>query len=166
MKQVEQLDISYSTDENRCSVFAGVCGFRELFEQYWEKDYDLLWEDYIGFELGIDFGINTYDEDFAVMAYQKKLTTQIDELVKDAETFDIDALKKCYPDGLDRPYNAIIIPHRVAYDARLRKCRMKPLVISNFWACLIADCSKQLATHDKRQGKPQRFALPFLYLVL
>ena len=33
MKQVEQLDISYSTDENRCSVFAGVCGSRELFEQ-------------------------------------------------------------------------------------------------------------------------------------
>ena len=120
MKQVEQLDISYSTDENRCSVFAGVCSSRELFEQYWEKDYD-LWKDYIGFELGIDFGINTYDEDFAVMAYQKKLTTQIDELVKDAETFDIDALKKCYPDGLDRAYNAIIILHGVAYDGPVKE---------------------------------------------
>ena len=32
MRQVEQLDISYSTDENRCSVFVGVCGSRELFE--------------------------------------------------------------------------------------------------------------------------------------
>lgn len=55
------------------------------------------------------------------MAYQKKLTTQIDELVKDAETFDIDALKKCYPDGLDRAYNAIIILHRVAYDGPVRE---------------------------------------------
>lgn len=93
MRQVEQLDFSYSTDEPRCSVFVGVCKSQELFEQYWEKDYDLLFDDYIGFELGVDFGINTYDEDFAVMVLQENLTTKIDELVKNAETFDIDALK-------------------------------------------------------------------------
>lgn len=39
------------------------------------------------FEMGVDFGINTYDEDFAVMVLQKNLTSKIDELVKDAETF-------------------------------------------------------------------------------
>jgi hypothetical protein len=94
---------NYSTRENRCSVFVGVCKSRELFEQYWKKDYELLWYDYIGFEMGIDFGINTYDEDFAVMVFQKNLTQKIDELVKNAETFDIDALKKMYPDGLDKP---------------------------------------------------------------
>lgn len=43
------------------------------------------------------------------MVLQKNLTASIDELVKDAEIFDIDALKRMYPDGLDRPYNAIII---------------------------------------------------------
>lgn len=121
MRQVEQLDVSYSTNENRCSVFAGVCKSQELFEQYWEKDYELLWDDYIGFEMGIDFGINTYDEDFAVMVLQKNLTSQIDELVKDAGTFDIDALKRMYPDGLDRPYNAIIILHRVVYDGPIKE---------------------------------------------
>jgi len=121
MRQVEQLDVSYSTDEDRCSVFAGVCKSQELFEQYWEKNYELLWDDYIGFEMGIDFGINTYDEDFAVMVLQKNLTSQIDELVKDAETFDIDALKRMYPDGLDRPYNAIIILHRVIYDGPIKE---------------------------------------------
>ena len=121
MRQVAQLDVSYSTDENRCSVFAGVCSSRELFEQYWEKDYDFLEDDYIGFEMGIDFGINTYDEDFAVMVLQKDLTSKIDELVKDAETFDIGALKRMYPDGLDRPYNAIIILHRVIYDGPIKE---------------------------------------------
>ena len=121
MRQVEQLDVSYSTDENRCSVFAGVCKSQELFEQYWEKNYELLWDDYIGFEMGIDFGINTYDEDFAVMVLQKNLTTQIDELVKNAETFDIDALKRMYPNGLDRPYNAIIILHKVIYDGSIKE---------------------------------------------
>ncbi|MDE6455586.1 MAG: immunity 22 family protein [Dysosmobacter sp.] len=121
MRQVEQLDVSYSKNVNRFSVFAGVCKSRELFEQYWEKDYDLLEDDCIGFEMGVDFGINTYDEDFAVMVMQKNLTAKIDELVKDAEIFDIDALKRMYPDGLDRPYNAIIILDRVIYDGPIKE---------------------------------------------
>lgn len=121
MRQVEQLDISYSTDESRCSVFIGVCKSQELFEQYWEKDYDLLHNEYIGFEMGVDFGINTYDEDFAIMILQKNLTTKIDELVEDAEIFDIDALKRLYPDGLDRPYNAIIVLDRVSYDGSIQE---------------------------------------------
>lgn len=121
MRQVEQLDVSYSTDENRCSVFAGVCASQELFEQYWEKDYEFLYDDYIGFEMGIDFGINTYDEDFAVMVLQKDLTSQIDQLVKDAGIFDIDALKRMYPDGLDRPYNAIIVLNRMAYNGPIKE---------------------------------------------
>ena len=50
MRRVEQLDISYSTDESRCSVFAGICKSQELFEQYWEKDYDLLEDDQALFE--------------------------------------------------------------------------------------------------------------------
>lgn len=122
MRMVEQSDVCYSNDkEKRCSVFAGICQSRELFEQYWEKDYELLNDDYIGFEMGVDFGINTYDEDFAVMVLQKKPTDQIDELVKDAEIFDINALKKMYPDGLDRPYNAIIVLDRVIYDGAIRE---------------------------------------------
>ena len=121
MKQVEQLDISYSTNESRCSVFAGVCKSQELFEQYQEKDYDLLHDDYIGFEMGIDFGVNTYDEDFAVMVFQKNLTAKVDELVKDAEIFDIEALKRMYPNGLDRPYNAIIVLDRVIYNGSIKE---------------------------------------------
>ena len=121
MRQVEQLDISYTTPESRCSIFVGVCKSQELFEQYWEKDYDLLHNDYIGFEMGVDFGINTYNEDFAIMMLRKNLTTKIDELVKDAEIFDIDALKRLYPDGLDRPYNAIIILDRVSYDGSIQE---------------------------------------------
>ena len=121
MRLVEQLDIRYTTRESRCSIFVGVCKSQELFEQYWEKDYDLLHNDYIGFEMGVDFGINTYNEDFAIMMLRKNLTTKIDELVKDAEIFDIDALKRLYPDGLDRPYNAIIILDRVSYDGSIQE---------------------------------------------
>lgn len=55
------------------------------------------------------------------MVLQKNLTSQIDELVKDAETFDINALKKLYPNGLDRPYNAIIILHRMVYNGPIKE---------------------------------------------
>lgn len=121
MRQVEQLDISYSTEENCCSVFAGICPSQELFERYWEKDYDQLEEGCIGFEMGVDFGINTYDEDFAVMVLHKAATAKIEELVKGAEIFNIEELKKRYPDGLDRPYNAIIILDRVFYDGPIKE---------------------------------------------
>ena len=122
MREVEQLNVCYSNDnEKRCSVFIGICQSQELFEQYWVKDYELLNDDCIGFEMGIDFGINTYDEDFAVMVLQKKLTNQIDEFVKDAEIFDIEALKRMYPNGLNRPYNAIIILDRVIYDGAVKE---------------------------------------------
>lgn len=85
MREVEQLDVCYSNDnERRCSVFAGVCKSRELLEQYMDKDYELLNDGYIGFEMGVDFGINTYDEDFAVWAFQESLTSQIGELVRGA----------------------------------------------------------------------------------
>ncbi len=123
MRKVEQIAISYSTDENRCSVFAGICESQERFEQYWEKDYELLNDDCIGFEMGIDFGINTYDEDFAVMVMQEHTTNQIDELVKGAEIFDIEAMKRMYPGGLDIPCNAIIILDRVIYDGPIREVK-------------------------------------------
>lgn len=122
MREVDQSDVCYSNDnENRCSVFAGVCGSRELLEKYLDKDYDLLEDDCIGFEMGVDFGINTYDEEFAVWVFREELTNQIDELVKGAEIFDIDALKKMYPDGLDKPYNAIVILDRMIYDGPVKE---------------------------------------------
>lgn len=55
------------------------------------------------------------------MVLQKNLTASIDELVKSAEIFDIDALKRMYPDGLDRPCNAIIILDRVIYDGPVKE---------------------------------------------
>ncbi len=122
MREVEQLDVCYSNDnEKRCSVFVGVCESQELLEKYLDKDYELLNDDCIGFEMGIDFGINTYDEDFAVWVFHEKSTRQIDEIVKDAEVFDIDALKRMYPHGLDKPYNIIIILDRLIYDGAIRE---------------------------------------------
>ena len=78
------------------------------------------------------------DEDFAVMVFQKNLTSQIDEIVKDAETFDIDALKRMYYNGLDRFYNAIIILHRMIYDGPIKEVQNETFGYFKFLVCLIA----------------------------
>ena len=94
MREVKQVDISYSNDEYESgSVFVGVYKSEELLEQYMEKDYDLLVDDYIGFELGVDFGINTYDEDFMVRVFHNQPSNCIDDIFKDAEVVDLSVLK-------------------------------------------------------------------------
>lgn len=120
MREASQLSISYSNDEY-LSVFVGVCKSQELFEQYWDKDYERLDNDEIGFEMGVDFGINTYDEDFAVMVLKETSTDQIDELFEDAEIFDLDELKRMFPNGLDQPYNTVIILDRIKYDGKIKE---------------------------------------------
>lgn len=120
MRDVRQVNISYSNEEY-LSVFVGTCKSQELFEQYWDKDYERLDNDFIGFEMGVDFGINTYDEDFAVMVLKEKSTDQIDVLFEDAEIFELDELKRMFLNGLDQPYNAVIILDRMKYDGKIKE---------------------------------------------
>lgn len=122
MRKVEQVDISYSNDEYEAgSVFVGVCKSEELLKQYMEKDYDLLEDDYIGFELGIDFGINTYDEDFMVRVFHNQPSNRIDDIFKYAEIFDLSVLKEQYPDGLEQLYNAVIIICGMKYEGNVKE---------------------------------------------
>ena len=126
MREVKQVDISYSNDEYESgSVFVGVCKSEELLEQYMEKDYDLLDDDCIGFELGVDFGINTYDEDFMVRVFHNQPSNCIDDIFKDAEVFDLSVLKEQYPDGLEQPYNAVIVICGMKYEGTIKEVNNK-----------------------------------------
>lgn len=121
MREVQKKNYCYSNDEY-LSVFVGVCKSQELLDQYLEKDYELLNEyDCIGFELGVDFGINTYDEDFSVFVVNPKMSKDLEEVFVEAEVFDMDLLKKDYPDGLDRPYNTAIIIGRLKYEGEVKE---------------------------------------------
>ena len=121
MREVEKKNYCFSNDEY-LSVFVGVCKSQELLDQYLEKDYELLNEyNCIGFELGVDFGINTYDEDFSVFIVNPNMSKDLDEVFVEAEVFDMDLLKKDYPDGLDRPYNTAIIIGRLKYEGEVKE---------------------------------------------
>ena len=121
MREVQKKNYCYSNDEY-LSVFVGVCKSQELLDQYLEKDYELLNEyDWIGFELGVDFGINTYDEDFSVFVVNPNMSKDLEEVFVEAEVFDMELLKKDYPDGLDRPYNTAIIIGRLKYEGEVKE---------------------------------------------
>lgn len=121
MREVQKKNYCYSNDEY-LSVFVGVCKSQELLDQYLEKDYELLNEyDCIGSEFGIDFGINFYDEDFSVFVVNPKMSKDLEEVFVEAEVFDMELLKKDYPDGLDRPYNTAIIIGRLKYEGEVKE---------------------------------------------
>ena len=121
MREVQKKNYCYSNDEY-LSVFVGVCKSQELLDQYLEQDYELLNEyDCICSEFGIDFGINFYDEDFSVFVVNPKMSKDLEEVFVEEEVFDMDLLKKDYPDGLDRPYNTAIIIGRLKYEGEVKE---------------------------------------------
>lgn len=121
MREVEEKSYSYSNDEY-LSVFVGVCKSQELLDQYLEQNYELLTKyDCIGSEFGVDFGINFYDEDFSVFIVNPNMSKDLEEVFVEAEVFDMDLLKKDYPDGLDRPYNTAIVIGRLKYEGEVKE---------------------------------------------
>ena len=121
MREVEKKKYCFSNDEY-LSVFVGVCKSQEILDQYLEQNYELLNEyDCIGSEFGIDFGINFYDEDFSVFVVNPNMSKDLEEVFVEAEVFDMDLLKKDYPDGLDRPYNTAIIIGRLKYEGEVKE---------------------------------------------
>lgn len=120
MREVRRLGFSYS-DDNYVSIFVGICKSQELLYQYLQKDYELLEYDYIGFELGIDFGINTYDEDFAIVKWNEQGSDSIDTIFNDMIIFDIDQLKANYPHGLNQFYNVAIVIGQLKYEGKVKE---------------------------------------------
>lgn len=120
MREKRQLDISYSNEEF-VSVFVGVCKSREVLEEYIEKDYEMFFDEYIGFELGVDFGINTYDEDYLVVIFNDFRTKDIKTVFKEAYVFNVKELEAMYPDGLDRLYNTVIVFGGLKYEGEIQE---------------------------------------------
>ena len=118
MREVQQKNYTFSND-NYLSVFVGVCDSEELLAAYLEKDYDLLDKDCIGSEFGVDFGINTYDEDFLVFVRNPEMSDDISKIFVDARVFDINLLKQDYPDNLDRAFNVAIVVGRLKYEGEV-----------------------------------------------
>lgn len=120
MREVKKKDYTFSND-NYLSVFVGVCKSQELLDEYLKKDYELLEDGCIGSEFGVDFNINTYDEDFMVSVVNTNMSNDIEEIFVDAMVFDIDLLNQDYPDNLDGLYNVALVIGRLKYEGEIKE---------------------------------------------
>lgn len=138
MREVEKKDYTFSNDEYN-SIFVGICKSQELLDEYLEQDYELLNVDCIGSEFGIDFSINFFDEDFLVSVVNTKMSNNLDEIFANATVFDIDLLKKDYPDNLDRLYNTAIVIGGLKYEGETKEIQNEEFGYFKFWGTYPAE---------------------------
>ena len=108
-KVIQDYNFTRNDDDDFISAFAGLCESREKLNQYLAMDYPLQQEDYIGWEMGIDFSINFYDEDFCILDFIPEPSTDISTVCKESSPEIIEALKKMYPSGLSKQCNSWIL---------------------------------------------------------
>ena len=120
MREVEQKNYTYSNDKY-ISIFVGNCKSQQLLNEYMKKDYELLEVDCIGSEFGVDFGVNTYDEDFLVAVVNMLPSKSIEEIFAQTDIFYIEKLKANYPNGLDDFYNTAIVVGKLKYEGDIKK---------------------------------------------
>jgi len=120
MREVEQKNYTYSNDEY-VSIFVGNCKSQQLLNEYMKKDYESLEVDCIGSEFGVDFGVNTYDEDFLVAVVNMLPSKLIEEIFVQTDIFYIEKLKANYPNGLDDFYNTAIVVGKLKYEGDIKK---------------------------------------------
>lgn len=113
MREADALNVTYQKDDY-VSVFVGLCESKELLAKYMEKDYELLECGCIGFELGVDFGINTYDEDFMAMVWHEKMSDSIETIFKDA-------VQTIYSDKINESYNVAIVIGNLKYEGQIQE---------------------------------------------
>ena len=111
---------SYSM-ENYVSVWVGKCENMDLFNRYIEKNYNEDDED-SKFELGKDFGIQTYNEDFTLVYYDEKSTTNLSTLLDvGAPEYVMDYFIKEYGEELEEEYNCAVMFYDMKYDGICKK---------------------------------------------
>ena len=123
MRKVKQNEHDFSNNLY-LSVFVGVCESEKLLRQYLQQDAELLGQNCIGSEFGIDFQINSFDYyigEWEVSVVNARMSNDIDEIFADTAEFDLNLLKQDYPDGLDQMYNTVIIIGRLKYEGEVQE---------------------------------------------
>ncbi|XIJ22982.1 immunity 22 family protein [Lacrimispora sp. JR3] len=77
----------------------------------------------MGSEFGIDFGINTYDEDYLVTIVNNRMSNNINDIFSDAMVFDIELLKQDYINGLEGEYNVAIVIGKLKYEGEVKEIK-------------------------------------------
>lgn len=109
--------------ENYVSVWVGVCDNVEKYNEYIKNHYDRD-DEQSTFELGEDFGIDTYDDTYTLVYFSENATTSIQELLDIGEPeYVIENFKRFYGEKLDKQYNCTIMIYDMKYDGTIKHCQ-------------------------------------------
>lgn len=95
----------------------------QLLQDYVNIDYEKVENDEIPFQLGCDFNISWYDEDFIEIAFEKNMTVW--DLLKGHSYIDsiIPLLKKDYQEVMKENYNSTIIIYDLKYEGNVTEIK-------------------------------------------
>ena len=114
--------VSY-VEEDYLSLWLCQTESEEILYQYVEKDYEVDDSEKIKFQLGRDFNIYWYDEDFFEASFSDNLKGW--DLLKGHSYIDnlLPILKEKYPDVMNETYNSVIIFYNFKYDGNVMEIK-------------------------------------------
>jgi hypothetical protein len=120
MRKVKQSDFLFD-DEEFDSIFVGRCESKAKMYEYLKKNDDSLKNGFIGFEMGADFGINTYDEDFCLMKFLNEETNDVEKILEELPVETIERVQEIYSGGFPEAWNTVICLGQIKYEGELKE---------------------------------------------
>ena len=112
-------------EEGYLSLWLCKANSEQLLQDYVNIDYAKVENDEIPFQLGCDFNISWYDEDFIETAFEDNMVGW--DLLKGHSYIDsiIPVLKKDYQELMEKKYNSTIIFYDMNYDGKVMETNNK-----------------------------------------
>jgi hypothetical protein len=118
MSDEEEEGVSYDND-GYYSLFVGRRNPECDINEYLEIDYDE--DEEVSFELGLDFGIDWYDEDFLFLNCLDEPSKDIAKVLTGEVRSDVvEAIEKMFPDGFPDAYDNMILIGHLKYEGETK----------------------------------------------
>ena len=112
---------AYYRKDNYVSLWLCKVNSEQKLEEYVDLDYDKVENDEIPFELGCDFLISWYDEDFLEISYRPEDNGW--DLLKEHSYMEdlLPGLIERFQDEVDDKFNSVILIYNLDYDGNVKE---------------------------------------------
>lgn len=112
---------AYYRKDNYVSLWLCKVNSEQKLEEYVDLDYDKVENDEIPFELGCDFLISWYDEDFLEISYRPEDKGW--DLLKEHSYMEelLPGLIERFQDEMDDKFNSVILIYNLDYDGNVKE---------------------------------------------
>ena len=112
---------AYYRKDNYVSLWLCKVNSEQKLEEYVDLDYDKVENDEIPFELGCDFLISWYDEDFLEISYRPEDKGW--DLLKEHSYMEdlLPWLIERFQDEMDDKFNSVILIYNLDYDGNVKE---------------------------------------------